>query len=204
MRSSTLLAVALATLGAQAESTTVVGLFTPDMYPMAVPVEGAGHGSMVASVIDVQSSVATYQVNCKEDTPKSDCYFATPATAIQGPNTGSYSMEWIAINEAQSYDITVTQTWDCSMHLSTGSASCNVGVALAGTSTGSGTAYTSTNTVTYSSAPFGDDWYSLTVTGGLEEYTKPAATETGAAVAGPAGAMITTGPILAAAAAALL
>lgn len=206
MRTSTLLAVALTTLAQADSSSTTTGLFGPSWTLSDVPGVGAGGSSIAASVVNVQASTATYEIGCAKGAAKSDCNFVKSATAIQGPDTASFSYEWIASSSTgrNSYELTATELWDCTLHSSTGSASCSMSAGFTGKVDGVEQAYSTSTTSTYASAPMSDHYWALTVTAGLESYTKPAATETGAAVAGPAGAMITAAPMVAAAMVALL
>ena len=207
MRTSTLLAVALATLGAQADSSsTTTGLFGPSWTISPFPDLGAKGSSIAASVVNVKASTATYEIGCVKGADKSDCNFVKSATAIQGPDTASFSLEYIASTskDKNSYELTATELWDCTLHSSTGSASCSLSAGYTGKVDGADQGYSTSTTTTYASAPMSDHYWALTVTAGLESYTKPAATETGAAVAGPAGAMITAAPVVAAAVVALL
>lgn len=68
-------------------------------------------------------------------------------------------------------------------------------------------ASSSMTSAAYSTAPIDQSYFPLTVTGGLESFTAPAATKSpggAAAATGVAGSVITAAPVLAAAAMAAL
>ncbi|KAJ6084054.1 hypothetical protein N7486_010854 [Penicillium sp. IBT 16267x] len=124
-------------------------------------------------------------------------------TITQGAETASFTGKYIATTsgESTSYDVTVTEAWDCKLKSSTESASCTMSIGMSGSVDGTKYELSTSSKATYS--PIDQYYYKLTVTAGLSSFTMPAATETGAA-AGPAGAMITAAPVVAAAIAALL
>ncbi|KAJ6016239.1 hypothetical protein N7540_010830 [Penicillium herquei] len=207
MRTSTLLAVALATLGASADSsTTTLGLFSPQWNDVEIPVLGDGQSSLVASLAGLKSSTTTYHIGCAKGAAKTDCNIPTSWTAIQGPDTVSFSAKYVASTSGKStsYDYTVTESYECSLHSFTGSASCTMSAGFTGSGSGGDGGYSTSTDATYSTAPTEDYYYALTVTAGLKSLSDPAATATGAAVAGPAGAVITAAPVVMAAVAALL
>ncbi|KAJ5659482.1 hypothetical protein N7507_005933 [Penicillium longicatenatum] len=204
MRTSFLLATALVILGTKAaESSTIVGVFVPS-WDVTVPGDGQKTSS-AASLANINANAATYHVGCEKNAPKTDCDFPTSWTFIQGAETASFTGKYIATSSDESYnfDVTVTEKWDCKLKSSTESASCTMSVGMSGSSDSAKFEYSTSSTATYSTVPMDQFYYQLTVTAGLSSLTMPAATETGAA-AGPAGAMITAAPVVAAALAALL
>ncbi|KAJ5730041.1 uncharacterized protein N7483_004549 [Penicillium malachiteum] len=170
MRTSTSLAVALATLGASADSSsTTLGLFSPQWTDVAIPNLGDGGSGL-------------------------------------GHDTVSFSAKYVASTsgDSTSYDYTVTESYERSLHSFTGSASCTMSAGYTDSGAGADVDYSTSTKVSYSTAPTEDYYYALTVTAGLKSLTEPAATATGAAVAGPAGAIVTAAPVVMAAVAALL
>ncbi|KAJ5431163.1 hypothetical protein N7445_008895 [Penicillium cf. griseofulvum] len=92
------------------------------------------------------------------------------------------------------YDVTITETYDCSFKSWSESVSCTMSVSMGGIIGGGTTASSSTSKATPSVAT--SSYWKLDVTGAVDSFTAPAATETpGAAAAGPAGALITAAPI---------
>ncbi|KAJ5776799.1 hypothetical protein N7520_000045 [Penicillium odoratum] len=204
MHTSFLLATALTILGINAaESSTIIGYFAPGWD--ATLLQHGGWTSTAASLADINANAATYHVGCEKNAPKTDCDYPTSWTIIQGAETVSFSGEYIATasSDGTSYDITVTQSYECSLKSSTESASCTMSVGMTGSADGAKYTSSSSSAATYTTAPIDGSYYQLTVTAGLSSLTMPAATETGGAV-GAAGAMITAAPVVAAAALAAL
>ncbi|CAG7933490.1 unnamed protein product [Penicillium olsonii] len=204
MRAQFFIAAIFASLGAQADdaSTRTTGYFSPDWNNANFP--GAWL-STAASIAGINADAITYQVNCQKGAPKSDCDIQS-MTIIQGAKTVNFDATYIATSTGDNgYDMTVTESYDCSLKASTESASCTMSVSMGGSANGGKTSYSSSATTTYTTAPITDRYYELRITGGLDTLTSPQATETpDAAAAGPAGAMITAGPVVMAALAALL
>ncbi|KAJ5778035.1 hypothetical protein N7520_001281 [Penicillium odoratum] len=202
MHTSFLLATAITILGTQAESSTIVGYFAP-FWDVIVP--AGGWTSSAASLAHINAQAATYHVGCDENAPKTDCDFPSSWTIIQGPETVSFTGKYIATasDDYTSYDITVTESFECSLKSSTESASCTMSVGMSGSVDGMKYKTSTTTKATYATAPIDSSYRALTVTAGLSSYTMPAATENGGAM-GAAGAMITAAPVVAAALAALL
>ncbi|KAJ5280946.1 hypothetical protein N7478_006318 [Penicillium angulare] len=206
MRASTFLAMALATLGASAdsESTTTVGFFAP-AWTIEVPrwAEGAAT-SYAASMAGINAKAATYHVGCAKDVPKSVCDIPKSWTIIQGSDTASFSGEWVmsTASDKTTYKATLTETWDCDLHSSTGSASCTMSASWSASGNGEKASSSTSTTTSLASAPTENDYNPLTVTAGLSSATKAAATKSGGAVG--SGAMITAAPVFAAAAMAAL
>ncbi|KAJ6017685.1 hypothetical protein N7451_001064 [Penicillium sp. IBT 35674x] len=204
MRTSFLLAAALTILGTQAaESSTIVGIFEPN-WDVRVP-ENGQKASRGASLAGINANAATYHIGCPKNAAKTDCNIPTSWTIVQGAETASLTAKYIASTSGDStgYDVTVTEMWDCKLKSSTESASCTMSIGMSGSAGGTKTESSTTSKVTYSTVPIDQYYFELTVTSGLSSFTMPAATETGAA-AGPAGAIITAAPVVAAALAALL
>jgi len=205
MRTSSLLATALTVLGTQAaDSSTIRGIFSPS-WDVKVP--GLGHKTIGddASLAGINANAATYHMGCPKNAAKTDCDVPTSWTMIQGAETATFTAQYIAStsDDSTSYDVTVTEMYDCKLKSSTESASCTMSVGVSGSVGTSKYETSTTSKVTYSTAPIDQYYYQLTVTAGLSSFTMPAATETGAA-AGAAGAMITAAPVVAAAAIAAL
>ncbi|KAJ5297522.1 hypothetical protein PENANT_c005G05646 [Penicillium antarcticum] len=206
MRTSIFLAAALAGIAnaKDSSSSTIVGYFIPSWAPTT---QLGGQTSTAASLAGINAEAATYHVGCVKDAPKSDCNYPKSWTIIQGASTVSVTGEYIysTTDNSQNYDITVTQSWECSLKASTESASCTMSIGMDGSLDGGKYQSSSSTAATYTTAPISDTYYKLTVTGGIDSYTAPEATKTpGAAAAGPAAAFVTAGPMVAAAVVALL
>lgn len=229
MRTSVFLATALATLGAHADdaSSRIIGYFSPAWDQGLL--QYGGWTSTAASLVAINTDAATYHVGCVKGAPKTDCNYPQSWTIVQGPETVSFSGVYIAStsDKSSSYDITVTESYECSLQSSTMAASCTMSIGQTGSNNGGKTAYSSTTSATYTTAPMASSYYQLTVTAGLKSITDleeslisaatssaatssaaassaHAATQTGAAAAGPVGALITAAPMVAAAVVALL
>ncbi|OKL56222.1 hypothetical protein UA08_08470 [Talaromyces atroroseus] len=207
MQASLLLAVALAAFSARADdsSSTIVGYFSPPWS--AGLLEYGGWTSTAASLAHINTAAATYHVGCVKDAPKTDCDYPSSWTIIQGPETVSVTGVYIAStsDKTTSYDITVTQSYECSLKSSTESASCTMSAGMSGSMDGGTYASSTSSKATYTTAPIANSYYQLTVTAGLSSFTGPDATKApGAAATGPAGSMITAVPVVAAAVAVLL
>ncbi|GIJ92542.1 hypothetical protein Asppvi_001820 [Aspergillus pseudoviridinutans] len=204
MRASFLLPAALYALAAHADDkTTTVGVFGPNW---SVTVWGyGGRASTGASVAGINAAATTYNVGCLKDAPKTDCNIKNSWTIIQGPETVSATAVYTAStsNKETSYDITVTESYECKIRSRTESASCTMSIGMSGSVDGATIASSTSSSATYS--PATSRYAELVVTAGVDKFTAPEATKTpGAAAAGPAGALITAAPVVAAAVAALL
>ncbi|KAJ5691909.1 hypothetical protein N7462_001332 [Penicillium macrosclerotiorum] len=149
---------------------------------------------MAASVVAINTKPATYHVGCLKDAPKTDCNYPTSWTIIQSPETVSSTGKYIASTseETTSYDIIVTQSYECSPKSSTELASCTMSAGMSGSLDGGKYELSTSSKATYTTEPFSNSYYQLTVTGGLSKLTTTQATTTsGGAVAGLAGAFIT-------------
>ncbi|KXG47758.1 uncharacterized protein PGRI_016280 [Penicillium griseofulvum] len=202
MRTSIVAAAFLASLGVQAKgdsSSTTVGIFSPEWDNKLW-----GATSYAASVAGINAKATTYHVACLDGAAKSDCNIATPWTITQGPETVNLAAQYIATKSGtDGYDVTITETYDCSFKSWSESVSCTMSVSMGGVVRGGTTASSSTSQASPSMAT--SSYWRLDVTGAVDSFTAPAATETpGVAAAGPAGALITAAPMVAAAIAALL
>jgi hypothetical protein len=207
MHASFFLVAALAALDAEADSSssTIIGYFSPPWD--AGLLQHGGWTSTAASLVGINTKAATYHVGCLKDAPKTDCDYPTSWTIIQGPETVSFTGKYIAStsDKTTSYDITVTQSYECSLKSSTESASCTMSAGMSGSVDGGKYESSTSSKATYTTAPISNSYYQLTVTGGLSSLTATqASTTTGGAAVGPAGAIITAAPVVAAAMAALL
>jgi hypothetical protein len=205
MRTSIFFAAALAAVAKADDSSTIIGYFSPSWS--ATLLELGGWTSTAASVAGINAEATTYHVGCLKDAPKSDCNYPASWTIVQGAETVSMTGQYIAStsDKTQSYDITITQSYECSLKSSTESASCTMSVGMGGSLDGGKYESSTTSHATYTTAPIDGSYYQLTVTGGVNSFTAPEATKTpGAAAAGPAAAFVTVAPMVAAAAVALL
>ncbi|KAJ5885027.1 hypothetical protein N7495_009537 [Penicillium taxi] len=201
MRLSIFLAAALATLvkADDKSSTEIVGYFSPS-WDVGM-LEYGGWTSTAASLASLNTKAATYHVGCSKDAPKTDCNMKNSYTIIQGPETVNVDMIYTAStsNKESSYDLTVTESWDCSMKQSTLSLKCTMSIGVTGTQDGASYVSSTSTKKDYPTVTVATDYYQLTVTAGLAS-----ATQTAGAAAGPAAALITAAPIFAAAVAAML
>ncbi|PYH49288.1 uncharacterized protein BP01DRAFT_352809 [Aspergillus saccharolyticus JOP 1030-1] len=204
MRVTFLLAAALSVLTTSADdTTTTVGFYVPD-WEVTLPADGQ-RNSTGASVVGINTAATTYHLGCLKDAPKTDCDIDHSWTIVQGPSTVSVSGVYTAStsDKSQSFDVTVTQSMECSLKAWTESASCSMSVGMTGSLDGG--SYSS-STSTHASYTTTATLRALLVTGGVKSLTEPAATKTDGAAKGngAVGAMITAAPVIAAAAAALL
>jgi hypothetical protein len=204
MRASFLLPAALYALAVNADGTTTsVGYFIPSWS--ATLLEYGGWTSTGASIAGINAVATTYNLGCLKDAPKTDCNIKNPWTIIQGPETVSVTGVYTASTSGKetSYDVTVTQSYQCKIVSRTQSASCTMSVGMTGSVDGASYMSSTSSSATYSTAT--SSYYTLIVTAGVDKFTAPEATKTpGAAAAGPAGALITAAPVVAAAVAAFL
>ncbi|KAJ5088060.1 hypothetical protein N7456_011676 [Penicillium angulare] len=213
MRASFLLAAVIATLGVSADdtttaTTTTLPYFSPS-WDWHMINHGRGIGKTAASIADVKSQTTTYHVGCQKGVPTGECSFPNSWTIIQGADTANFKAEYVATtsDKSSSWDVTITQTYDCSLHHSTESASCSMSASMSGSIDGEKSKSSTSTKMKYKSAPMGTStgsYVALLVTAGLESTTNSKATETAAAATGKSGAMITAAPMVAAAVAAML
>ncbi|KAH2009724.1 hypothetical protein KXV45_008194 [Aspergillus fumigatus] len=199
MRASFLLPVAIYVLTAYADDkTTTVGYFIPS-WSVTLLSYGVWT-STGASVAGINAAATTYHLGCLKDAPKTDCNIKNSWTIIQGPETVSATGVYTASTSGKetSYDITVTESYECKIRSRTESASCTMSVGMTGSVGGAAITSSTSTSATYS--PATSSYYELVVTAGVDKFTVPEATKTpGVAAAGPAGALITAGPVVAAA-----
>ncbi|CBF81957.1 predicted protein [Aspergillus nidulans FGSC A4] len=197
------LTLALAALAA-AESTTTVGLFgssDESDSDIAIP----SYTSVAGSVVSINALETVYAVSCLSGAKTESCSIKDPWTITQGISTLRLSAEYTAFEWQP--PVTATFDYDCSFQSYSESASCTFSVYYSGSSDG---LETSSSYSTHTSiASDKVEYYALEVTGGLDKFDKPEATETpGAAaagvLAGPVQAIITAAPMLAAGVAAVL
>ncbi|KAG2002755.1 hypothetical protein GB937_009520 [Aspergillus fischeri] len=204
MRASFLLPAAIYALAAHADDkTTTIGYFIPSWS--ATLLSYGAWTSTGASVAGINAAATTYNLGCLKDAPKTDCNIKNSWTIIQGPETVSVTGVYTASTSGKetSYDVTVTQSYECKIRSRTESASCTMSVGMTGSVGGATIASSTSSSATYS--PATSSYYELVVTAGVDKFTAPEATKTpGVAAAGPAGALITAAPVVAAAVAALL
>ncbi|KAJ5286990.1 hypothetical protein N7478_002676 [Penicillium angulare] len=219
MRTSFLLTAAIAAFGVNADdstTTTTTNTATATTLPYFSPswdwhmiTHGRGISKTAASIADVKSQTTTYHVGCQKGVPTGECSFPNSWTIVQGADTANFKAEYVATtsDESSSWDVTITQTYDCSLHHSTESASCSMSASMSGTIDGEKSKSSTSTKMKYKSAPMGTStgsYFALLVTAGLESTTNSKATETAAAASGKSGAMITAAPMVAAAVAAML
>ncbi|KAI9738751.1 MAG: hypothetical protein M1834_008258 [Cirrosporium novae-zelandiae] len=115
MIASTLTALAVMSLGAAAQTSTI-SLFFPDTDPQ----------SLFGSIVEVGSSMTTYAVSCPSSVSSDLCDFPTPITVAEGSGVAAFTV---------SYD-TVTAYLSCSLDgTTTGMCIESATVSLNGTAT---------------------------------------------------------------------
>ncbi|PWY69092.1 hypothetical protein BO70DRAFT_365903 [Aspergillus heteromorphus CBS 117.55] len=186
----------LTTLTTATTTSTIVGVLIPD-WSVTIP----SYTSTGATVVSINALETTYKVSCLSGAATSLCHIDHPWTMIQGETTASFTGVYTAWSSG-SDAVTATRDWACSFTSLTESVSCSLSYQATGTYDGS-TYATSTST----KAKFATDkvqYDELLVTGGVNSFTAPAATETpgvaAGGVVGPARAMVTAAVVAVAAA----
>ncbi|KAL2862582.1 uncharacterized protein BJX67DRAFT_366080 [Aspergillus lucknowensis] len=203
---ATLLTLTLAALTLADDATTTVGVFgggndLEDLDDFEIPF----YASTGASVVSVNALETTYEVACLDSAPTESCSIKDPWSIVQAISTFSLSAEYTALD--WNPPVTATLDYGCTYTNYTLSATCTYSVSYSGSSDGQ---ETSSSFSTETSWPADQvTYYELYVTGGVDKFDEPEATETpGAAAAGgfggPVQAMITAAPVLAAGVAAWL
>lgn len=201
LTTTTILSLLLPTLALSATTTTstpsstIISHFAARYSLTSIPIYTST--SYAASVISLNAVATTYQINCLPSAPTSDCSLASPLTLIAGPNTFSFAEPFTATVEVAGVTVIEKGTEDlaCSFTHSSESATCTVKLTV--TASGAGKT-TTTSLSTKAGIPTESVGYqTLTVTGGLESFTAPAATET--PNVGVAGRAMVTGVPLGAA-----
>ncbi|OGM40900.1 hypothetical protein ABOM_010000 [Aspergillus bombycis] len=140
------------------------------------------YSGIAGSVAGINARETTYHISCTKDAPKSLCQIDKPWTMIQAQDswslTGVYTA-WSSEKDA----VTATQDYSCTFTHWSESASCALTVQATGT-WGGGSWSSSTSTKASVASDRVTTW-GLLVTGGVESFTMPQATQTpGAAVVG--------------------
>lgn len=176
-------------------STTIISYFGASYTFSDIPVRTST--SYAASVISLNAVATTYQINCLPSAPTSDCSLASPLTLIAGPNTFSFAEPFTASVEVAGVTVIEKGTEDlaCSFTHSSESATCTVKLTVTASGAGKTTTTSLSTKVGIPTESVG--YQTLTVTGGLESFTAPAATET--PNVGVAGRAMVTGVPLGAA-----
>ncbi|KNG88193.1 hypothetical protein ANOM_004240 [Aspergillus nomiae NRRL 13137] len=158
------------------------------------------YSGIAGSVAGINARETTYHISCTKDAPKSLCQIEKPWTMIQAQEswslTGVYTA-WSSEKDA----VTATQDYSCTFKHWSESASCALTMQATGTMNGG--SWSSSTSTKVSVASNKVTTYGLLVTGGVESFTMPQATQTpGAAVVGvPVARAVATGMPLAGAAA---
>lgn len=198
MRLTPLLAPVFAALAAA--DTTTVGYFGVNGWGNSVDMPG--YTSTAASVAGINAIATTYQVDCMDDAPKTECHIKKPWTVIQGPQTYSITGAYIGWSTGKVNAVTATRDLGCTFTSYSESASCSYTYKATGTV--NGLDYSTSVSDSTSNIPSGSiSYYALPVTAGAPSFTAPAATKTPDAAAGPAKPLITACPLGAAAAVAV-
>ncbi|KAL4862055.1 hypothetical protein BDV12DRAFT_179325 [Aspergillus spectabilis] len=199
---ATFLALAVAAVAIADESTTI-GLFNAnvdDVSSMAIP----SYTSIAGSIVSVNAYETTIAVSCLDGAATESCSIKDPWTIVQAISTFSLSAVYTAFD--WNPPVTATLDYDCTYQDYTVSGSCRYSMTYSGSS--DGTEMTSSFSTEISSIPTDSVTYvALDVTGGLDKFDEPEATETpgaAAAFAGPMQAVITAAPVLVAGVVAML
>jgi len=139
-------------------------------------------GVLEGSIIGVDSTATTYEVNCALTTSvpfpftTPSCVGGAKVTVTQGPNTAFVSQVYVTSSTSQDYRGGCTYS-------NTETATCSITLAFSGTLSGKSTATSFTTTssgvdASPSNAPL---YYPVTITAGLEEASSSQATTTATA-----------------------
>ncbi|KAE8141032.1 hypothetical protein BDV38DRAFT_219230 [Aspergillus pseudotamarii] len=196
LKTALLTLAATALVVAKDETTTTAPYFGPEVSFWQPTYSGTA-----GSVAGINAKETTYHISCTKDAPKSLCQIDKPWTMIQAQEswslTGVYTA-WSSEKDA----VTATQDYSCTFKHWSESASCALTVKATGT-WGGGSWSSSTSTKVSVASDKVTTW-GLLVTGGVESFTMPQATQTpgAAAIGAPVNARaVATGLPLAGAAA---
>ncbi|KAH8692023.1 hypothetical protein BGW36DRAFT_386840 [Talaromyces proteolyticus] len=198
MRATTLLATAFSSL-VVANNPTVVGFIDVDIPSVTIP----SYTSEAASVTGINADATTYEISCLANAPTTLCQIKDPWTLIQGTSSFSFTGVYTGWISGDVNGVTATRDMTCSFTSISESVSCSFSYKATGTTDGQ--SYSTSTSISGTYPPDSVTYIALTVTGGLDSFTAPQATETPKGVAGPAAAqaMITAAPLGAAAVMAL-
>ncbi|KAJ0415701.1 hypothetical protein BJY00DRAFT_254170 [Aspergillus carlsbadensis] len=200
---ATLLTLGLVAL-ATADSTSTVGTFGINDSDLESSIAVPGITSVAASVVSVNALETTYEASCLSGASTESCSIKDPWTITQGIST--YHMNAKYTDFAGAVPLTATVDFDCSFETWSTSAACSLSYSWSGSASNT---ELSSSWSTHTSLETGQvTYYELEVTGGLDKFDKPEATETpggaAAAFAGPVQAMITGAPVVLAGVVAML
>lgn len=204
MRTSILLPLALAALAtADDASTTTAPYYGPSWTSGDVDIALPTYSGTAGSVVSVNALETTYAISCLDDAQTSLCQIDDPWTMVQGISTFDLSGVYTAWDDA----VTVTVSEQCTYTNYSISASCSFSVSYSGSQSGAETSSSASTSSTFATDAY--TFYGLEVTGGVDKFSEPEATETpGAApaggVMGVARAMVTAAPMVAAGVVAML
>lgn len=196
-----LLTLAFTALAAAADdATTTVGFFGGGKWENTNDDESAPtipfYTSVAASVVDVNAVETVLAISCLEGAATESCSIKDPWTMTQGISSFSWYAEYTAFN--RNPPVTATLDYNCAYQNYTLSPTCTYSMSYSGSSDGAETSTSYSTETSWASAP---TYAALEVTGGVEKFNEPEATETpegGAGFAGPMQAMVTAAPVLAA------
>ncbi|KAL2811267.1 hypothetical protein BJX63DRAFT_399554 [Aspergillus granulosus] len=192
----TYLTLALTVLAA-ADETRTVGLFGMEEGDIPSSIVLPSYTSVAASVVSINAVATTYEASCLDGAATESCSIKDPWTITQGINTYRLNGEYTAF--AGHPPVTATLDYDCSFESWSISAECTYSFSYSGSSDNA--ELSSSWSTTTSIASDHVEYYQLIVTGGVDKFDEPEATETpgaAAAFAGPVQAIITGAPVLAA------
>lgn len=158
------------------------------------------YSGTAGSVAGINARETTYHISCTKDAPKSLCQIDKPWTMIQAQESWSLAGVYTAWSSEKDA-VTATQDYSCTFKHWSESVSCALTVQATGTLNGG--SWSSSTSTKISVASDKVTTYGLLVTGGVESFTMPQATQTpGAAGVGvPVARAVATGMPLAGAAA---
>ncbi|KJK62059.1 hypothetical protein P875_00086412 [Aspergillus parasiticus SU-1] len=162
------------------------------------------YSGTAGSVAGINAKETTYHISCTKDAPKSLCQIDKPWTMIQAQDSWSLTGVYTAWSSGKDA-VTATQDYSCTFTHWSESASCALTVKATGTLEGGKWSSDASTKVSVASDKV--TTWGLLVTGGVESFTMPQATQTpGAAVGGVMGnarAVVTGMPLAGAAAVAV-
>ncbi|KAL4982432.1 hypothetical protein BDW68DRAFT_57921 [Aspergillus falconensis] len=206
----------LASASSDGATTTSIVYFYPQVSD-AVRLNILSYSGTAASVISADATATTLAIGCLDSAPSSSCLIDPkhPQTMIQGNSAWSWKGQYTVLD--WNPPVTATVDYGCTYTSQSIDASCSFSYSAYGSS--DGLAFSQHFDTAISVSPTWVSSAEMLVTAGVEKLegsatateskeaeTTETATETGAAAggAGPFGALVTAGPVLALGVAAML
>ncbi|KAL2827938.1 hypothetical protein BDW59DRAFT_53058 [Aspergillus cavernicola] len=190
------LGLALATLThADDASTTTAPYFGASWSSGDAELTIPSYTGTAASVVSVNAQETTYAINCRDGIATESCSIKDDWTMVQGISTFSISGVYTAFDWVPPMTVTLSEA--CTFTNYSISASCEYSMSYSGSSDGSQSSTSASTSDTFPTDSV--TMYGLEVTGGLDKFDEPAATETPGAAAGgvwgAARALVTAAPV---------